>query len=132
LNHAYTGQRMKSKMTQKEFDNVKRTIDYLEALGDADGKKYDKMSEEEQKKYLGDYKYGSGEKEGFTIAVNMQKRISLAPIGGFGGSLYKVGENKFIYNGAPSVNISFEVTNKKIKSMTIKEPDLTITAKKVS
>lgn len=131
LDHAYAGERMKDKMTTNEIKNLQLTIEYLETLGDAGGEQYLDVNLEEQKKYLGNYKYGEGEQDGFTIAINMRKLLSLGPIGGFGGALYKIGDNKFIYNGAPSVIITFEMQNETIKSMTLSEPGLTLVADKV-
>ncbi len=132
LDHAYFGERMKDKMTPKELDNLKRTIDYLESLSDAGGEKYIKESKEEQAKYLGDYRYGEGEKEGFTIGLNMREKMTLGPLGGFGGALYKIRNNSYIYNGAPSVNVTFEMNQDKVKSLTLKDPIVTVTANKVS
>lgn len=132
LDHAYAGRRMSDKMTKSENENLEKTIDYLTLLGNAGGEKYIDVSPEEQKKYLGDYKYGDGEKEGFTIDINMRKLLSLGPIGGFGGALYKIGENRFTYNGAPSVIITFDIQDGKVKGLKLSEPDVTITAEKVS
>lgn len=130
LAHAYAGERMKDDLTSKEQENLKKTIEYLESLGDANGESYIEVGTEEQKKYLGDYRYGSGEKDGFTVAINMRKLLSLAPLGGFGGAIYKIEENKFIYNGAPSVIISFNIDNDKVTSLTLHEPGLKIIAMK--
>lgn len=132
LDHAYAGERMKDDMSATEVLDLERTIDYLVSLGNAGGGEYLDVSADQQKKYLGDYKYGEGEKDGFTIDVNMRKLLSLGPIGGFGGALYKTGNNKFIYNGAPSVGITFDVRNDKVYSLTISDPDITIMAEKVS
>jgi len=132
LDHARAGERMKEEMSAIEIENLERTIDYLTKLGNADGKTYLDVSSEEQKKYLGNYRYGNGEKEGFTIDINMRKLLSLGPIGGFGGALYKIGDNKFIYNGAPSVEITFDMQNNNVHSMTITDPNVTIQAKKVT
>ena len=132
LDHAYAGRRMKDKMTDSEIENLEKTIDYLISLGNAGGEKYIDVSPEEQKKYLGDYKFGNGEKQGFTIDINMRKLLSLGPIGGFGGALYKIGENRFTYNGAPSVIISFDIQDGEVKKLKLSEPDVTITAEKVS
>ena len=132
LDHAFAGERMKDDMTSKELDGLKQTIGYLESLGDAGGEPYIDVSPEEQQKYLGDYKYGNGEQEGFTIDINMRKLLSLGPIGGFGGALYKIAEHKFTYNGAPSVTITFEIVEDTVKSLTLTEPELTIVARKVS
>lgn len=132
LDHAYAGRRMKDKMTKTEIENLEKTIDYLDSLGNADGQKYIVVSPEDQKKYLGDYKYGNGENDGFTIDINMRKLLSLGPIGGFGGALYKIGQNKFTYNGAPSVTITFDIEDGKVKGFKLSDPDVSITAKKVS
>ncbi len=128
LDHAYYGKRMKDKMTSKELDNVKRTIDYLESLGNAGNEKYIDETKEEQAKFLGNYKYGDGEKDGFTIALNMREKMALGPIGGFGGALHKIKDNLYTYNGAPSVNITFELDGDKVKSLTLRDPTFTVTA----
>jgi hypothetical protein len=132
LDHAYAGERMKSEMTKTEVENLDKTIAYLTALGDAGGEKYIDISEEEQMKYLGDYKYGKGEKEGFTISINRRKLLSLGPIGESGGALYKIGENRFTYNGTPSVNITFDIQDDQVRSLTLFVPDTSIIAEKVS
>ncbi len=131
LQHARAGNRMKELMTKNEVDNLKRLIDYLERLGDARGETYLELSKEEQKKYLGDYKYGEGPNDGFSITLNMRNLISLGSLGGFGGALYRIGDQTFTYNGAPSVTITFAVEKEKVQSLTLVEPDLILTAKKV-
>lgn len=132
LQHAKNGKRMQDQLSAKEKDDQKRLIDYLEALGDADGPVYLEVSPEEQEKYLGDYKYGPGPEEGFSIQLNMRKIMALGPIGGFGGALYKIGDQKFTYNGTPSVTVSFAVKDELVQSLTIEEPGFSISAKKVS
>jgi hypothetical protein len=108
-----------------------RLIDYLNKLGDADGQEYQVMNETEKQKYAGDYKYGEGEFDGFTVKVNSQKRLLFGKLGMFGGSLLKIGNHTFTYNGAPSVEISFQLENEKIISLTVKEPELILIAKKI-
>jgi hypothetical protein len=131
LDHAYIGDRMKDKMTREEIDDLKRTISYLESLGDASGEKYLDVSPEEQKKYLGDYRYGDAPQEGFTVQINMRELLSLAPIGGFGGALYRLDDHTFTYNGTPSVRILFLVEKEKVKSLSVQTPEAKITALKV-
>ena len=109
----------------------KKLLTYLEQLGNADGDMYLPLEEAEKQKYLGDYKYGEKENEGFSIKLNTRKLISLGKLGKNGGALYKIGENKFIYNGAPSVAISFLVENGKVISLTVTEPGLVLTANKL-
>lgn len=132
LDHAYAGERMKDNMTSSEIEQLELTIDYLKNLGNAGGPTYIEVNPEEQQKYLGNYLYGERKNEGFTISVNMRKLLSLGPIGGFGGGLYKIGDNQFTYNGTPSVTISFDIQEDMVKSLTLTEPDIAITANKVS
>jgi hypothetical protein len=107
-------------------------LGYLTAMGDADSAAYINISEEEKQKYLGDYKYGEGDLDGFSIKLNMKKIISLGRLGKGGGALYKIGDNKYMYNGAPSTIISFGQENGKVVSMTVTEPALSLVAKKIS
>lgn len=132
LHHAQVGSRMEDEMSSVERDNLKRLVDYLESLGDAGGETYLDVSPEEQQKYLGEYKYGDGPEDGFSVQVNMRKLLALGPIGGFGGALYRIGEHKFTYNGAPSVVITFEVEGDIVRSLTVHEPELTIRAEKAN
>lgn len=131
LQHAEVGLRMKEKMTNEQILNSEKLIDYLEDLGDAGGIAYDKLDEDEMPKYLGDYRYGDGENEGFSVKMNMRKMLSLGKLGKFGGGLQLIGNNKFLYNGISTVYITFQVEDNIVKSLTIHEPDLTLVAKKV-
>jgi hypothetical protein len=106
-------------------------VDYLQSLGDANGRQYLGMEETEKTKYLGDYKYGVGENDGFTIKLNMKKLISLGKLGKSGGALLRTGENEFTYQGAPSVIIKFLVQNGQVTSLTVNEPGLILTATKI-
>ena len=132
LDHARAGLRMKDKMTQSQINDSEKLIDYLVSLGDANGPEYFTLDEPAKAQYLGDYKYGPETDDGFTISLNMRKMISLGEIGAFGGALYKVGEHQFIYQGSPSVKVSFQFENDKIFSLTIDEPHRSVTAVKVN
>ena len=119
-----------------EADGVDKTIarqlvDYLQSLGDADGGKYLPVEESEKTKYIGDYKYGDGKEDGFTIKLNMRKMPALGKLGKTGGELLKIAENKFTYKGSPSVIIMFDVKDNKVLSLTLNEPGLVLTAKKI-
>ena len=111
--------------------NAEKLIGYLESLGDADGKKYLPVEDPEKEKYLGDYKYGEGNEEGFTIKLNKKNLLTLGRIGKNGGVLFRTGENEFTYNGAPSVIIRFVLENNKVISFTLNEPGLILKAVKV-
>lgn len=108
-----------------------RLIDYLTALSDADSATYQKLEDAEKQKYAADYKYGEGEFDGFSVKVNSQKRLLFGKLGKFGGSLLKTGDHTFTYNGAPSVEITFQWEADKIVSLTVKEPELSLVAKRV-
>ncbi len=125
LQHAKNGYEFNKNKSSKEL------INFLISLGDADGISYLNTNEDENKKYLGDYKYGPNEYEGFSIKLNMKKNISLGKIGKNGGTLYKTAENEYIYNGTSSVKIRFNTIDGKVLSMVISEPGLTITANKI-
>jgi hypothetical protein len=127
LQHARTGLQTEGVNKSK----AQQLIDYLQSLGDADGKRYLDMEETEKAKYLGDYKYGEGKDSGFTIKLNMRKLISLGKLGKSGGALLRTGANEFTYQGAPSVTIKFLVQNGKVISLTLNEPGLILTATKI-
>ena len=131
LQHAKAGLRMKDEMSSNEIESSEKLIDYLNKLGNATSSNYEKLLDGEKEKYLGDYKYGEGANDGFSVKLNMRKMISLGKLGKFGGGLNKIGEHKFLYNGVSSVTISFQVENNVVKSLTVQEPDLTLVAKKL-
>jgi len=127
LQHAKTG------LQAEVVDRLKaqQLVDYLQSLGDADGKQYLNLEETAKAKYLGDYKYGVGNDDGFTIKLNMRKLISIGKLGKSGGALLRIGENEFTYQGAPSVTVKFLVQNDRVISLTINEPGLILTATKI-
>jgi hypothetical protein len=127
LQHARTG----LELDGMDKEKARKLIDYLVSLGDADGEKYLEMQDAEKAKYLGDYRYGEGREEGFTIKLNMRKMIALGRLGKSGGALLRLSEDTFTYQGAPSVIVSFLQENDRITSLTLKEPGLTLVARKV-
>lgn len=131
LQHAKNGLRSEG-ITELQKKESTKLIAYLEELGNADPKqKGIEMDDAEKEKYLGDYKYGDGPEEGFSVKINMRKLISLGKLGAFGGGLYKQEDGSFIYNGISSVRITFSAEQDKVVSLTVHEPDLTLTAKKI-
>lgn len=131
LSHARAGLRGEGLSNEQRADS-ERLIAYLEGLGDADHQEPNlEMTAAEKEIYLGDYMYGDGPEDGFTIKLNMRKLLSLGRLGKFGGSLYQRAPNVFTYNGTTSVEVSFKVADGKVLSLTIREPDLLLTAVKV-
>lgn len=127
LQHAKTG--LEAEGVDKS--TARQLVDYLQSLGDADGKQYLNLEETEKAKYLGDYKYGVGKDDGFTVKLNMRKLLSLGKLGKSGGALWRIGENEFTYQGAPSVTVKFLVQNDQVISLSVNEPGLILTATKI-
>ena len=133
LRHAKAGLRSNYGITlnEKQTADSNALIAYLEELGTADIKEKDMaMTEEDKQNYIGDYRYGEGENEGFTIKINMRKNLSLGKLGKSGGALYQKSPNVFSYNGTPSVEVHFTLEDNKVVSLTVIEPDLTLKAVK--
>lgn len=119
-------------LTDDQKQRNQKLIDYLESLGKADITHVNlEMTEADKEKYLGNYLYGEGPEDGFTLRLNMRKQLTLGKLNKFGGSLYYQGNQQFEYNAAPSVTISFQWAEGKVVSLTVTEPDLTLVAKKV-
>lgn len=127
LQHAKTGLQTEGVNKSK----AQQLIDYLQSLGDTDGRQYLNIEETEKAKYLGDYKYGDGKDDGFTIKLNMRKMLSLGKLGKSGGALWRIAENEFTYQGAPSVTVKFLVQNGSVISLSVNEPGLILTATKI-
>ncbi len=104
--------------------NVIKVISYLESLGNADiNPKNLDVTEDEKKKYAGEYRFGNGENEIFVVDTH---RLGFLQIGRKGSSprkLNKIDAGSFSPAGAPSVKIIFKVTNDKAVSLSIHEPE---------
>lgn len=132
LSHAKTGLRSEG-LTQAEKDRQQRLIDYLESLGGADPRTpHQAIEEPEMEKFLGDYRYGPGPADGFSVRLNMRKLLSLGRLGAFGGGLFHQGGYAFIYNGVPSVTVTFQLSEGTVQSLTVEEPGLRLVAIKES
>jgi hypothetical protein len=129
--HARIGLRIKGR-TSSQKEQSQRLVDYLQQLGDADPSiESTDLAEADKQAYLGDYKYGDGPEDGFSVKLNMRKLLSLGKIGSFGGALFCVAPDTFRYNGTSSVTITFQRKLDQVVSLTLEEPGLTLTATKV-
>ena len=112
--------------------NVNKVISYLESLGNADSKpKSLDVTEEEKKKYLGEYRFGNGDGEIFVVDTHRLGFLQIGRKGLFGRKLNKVDENAFSPAGAPSVKIIFKITGDKAVSLSVHEPEPLVTAVRV-
>jgi len=131
LRHAQNGLKSEG-LTEKNKQDSTKLVGYLESLGNADGQdKFIEQTEQEKLKYIGDYKYGPGAEDGFSVKLNMRKLLSLGKLGKFGGAINQKAANIFVYNGTTSVEVTFKIENGKVISLTVNEPDLTLTAIKI-
>ena len=130
-------QHAKNRLENKDISssdaaNVIKVISYLEGLGNADIKpKSLELTEEEKKKYLGEYRFGTGEGEIFIADVHRLGFLQLARKGSSPRKLNKVEENTFSPAGAPSVKIIFKVNGDKAVSLSVHEPEPLVTAVRI-
>ena len=115
--------------------NVVKVIEYLEKLGNAnEGAVSLKLTEDDKKIFLGEYKFGEGETETFNVGPYSLDPINFIRItrkGLPGRLLHKIGENTFSPTGAPSVKIVFEMKETQAISLSIFEPDPIVKAIKI-
>ncbi|HLF46460.1 MAG TPA: hypothetical protein VI548_08550 [Chitinophagaceae bacterium] len=119
-------------ISETDKTNVNLVITYLQGLGNADNKpKSLEVTEEERKKYSGEYRFGDGESELFIVDLHRLGFLQVSRKASSPRKLNKVGENIFSPAGAASVKISFKIIEGKSVSLTIHEPDPVITALKI-
>lgn len=114
--------------------NVQKVITYLEKLGDADmGATSLPLNDFDKKALLGDYRFGKGETEFFTVDTSTMDAnlIRIIRKGLIGRTLHKIGEHTFSPTGSPSVKIVFEVANGRVMSLSVIDFDGTIKAERV-
>ena len=130
--HAKAGMRSKD-LSQEQIASSEKLIEFLEKQSENLPKpEYLELTEAEKQKFIGDYKYGDGEKDGFTVKFNMRKMLALGKLGKSGGGLLQIAPNEFLYNGVSSVKISFDVVDNAVQSLTVFEPDLILKAMKIN
>ena len=90
-----------------------------------------KVTEDEKKKYSGEYRFGDGDRELFLVDVtglvhykSVVKVIS-------GRKLNKVDENTFSPAGAASVKIIFKIKDDKAVSFSVHEPEPLVNAVRI-
>lgn len=106
-------------------------VEYLERKNAEPDANYLGTTPEDLAMYTGDYMYGNGAKDGVSIKLNRRNMIALGRLGTFGGGLFKIGEHRFVYNGTPSTEISFDVIANKVVSLSIHEPTGVLKATRV-
>jgi hypothetical protein len=119
-------------ISETDRANVNKVITYLEKLGNADVKpKNLDVTEEEKKKYFGEYRFGDGETDLFVVD---QHRLGFLQLGRKGSSprkLNKTDNNIFSPAGAASVKIIFKLSNDKASSLSVHEPEPLVVAARI-
>jgi len=119
-------------ISETDNANVNKVISYLEGLGNADIKPKDlELSEEEKKKYLGEYRFGDGDGEIFVVDQHRLGFLQVGRKGSFGRKLNKVDDHTFSPAGAASVKIVFKITNDKAVSLSVHEPEPLVMATRI-
>ena len=119
-------------ISETDKAGVNKVISYLELLGNADMKpKNLDATEEEKKKYLGEYRFGDGENEVFIVDLHRLGFVQVARKGSAGRKLNKVGDNSFSPAGAASVKIIFTIKDNKAVSLSIHEPEPLVIATRI-
>jgi hypothetical protein len=104
----------------------------LEGLGNADVKpKSLEVTEDEKKKYPGEYRFGDGESELFVVDLHRLGFLQVGRKGYSGRKLNKVDDNSFSPAGAASVKIIFKLKDDMAVSFSVHEPEPIVTAIKV-
>jgi hypothetical protein len=112
--------------------NVNKVISYLEGLGNADVKpKNLELTEEEKKKYIGEYRFGDGESELFMVDLHRLGFLQVGRKGYSGRKLNKEDENTFSPAGAASVKIIFKMKDDKAISLSVHEPEPLVIATRI-
>ncbi len=129
LQHAKNRLRRRESMEAQDIVNMEAMVAYLESLGDADKKTLgQEMTDAEKEMYVGEYRFGEGERDALVIKLNMRKLLSVARKGEFGRSMYKIKDHTFGLESAPSVKVKFILKDEKITGLNLIEPGLTLSA----
>ena len=91
-------------------DKAKDTFDYLTSLGDAgNGLEAKPISEEERKKYLGTYEYGTGASDRFEIKLNSRGALTFLPADGGQQMIHSLGDHEFYPSGVHGTRFKFDL-----------------------
>ena len=129
LQHAKNRLRRKDSMEAKDIANLEAMLSYLEGLGDADVRPAGlEMSDQEKESYVGEFRFGEGDRDVFVVKLNMRKMMSIARKGDFGRGMYRIKDHTFGLESAPSVKVKFAHKEGKVSMLELMEPGLQLTA----
>lgn len=122
-------------ITTEDKNRVSKVVSYLEGLGNANiGATSLPLTKEDKKILAGDYRFGAGDTEVFSIgplSMDPEHFLRITRKGLPGRLMHKIGDYTFSPTGASSVKIVFEVIDDVARSLTIHEPDPLVIATRV-
>ena len=119
-------------ISESDKANVNKVISYLEGLGNADVKpKSLEVTEEDKKKYPGEYRFGDGESELFVVDLHRLGFLQVSRKGYSPRKLNKINENTFSPAGAASVMLIFKMKDDKAVTLSVHEPEPIVAAVRV-
>ena len=119
-------------ISSSDAANVNGVIAYLQSLGNADMKaKSLQMTDDEKKKYLGEYRFGSGDTDIFVVNLHSRGFLQIGRKTWSPRVLHKVDENIFSPAGAPSVKIIFKVQGDQAVALSVHEPEPLVTGTRI-
>ena len=127
LQHAKISLRSKDRSAE-HIQSLEKLSEFLESETASFETTYLDSDPEELAMYEGDYFYGEGLENGLSVKINRRNMIALGRLGTFGGGLFKVATHRFVHNGTPSTEISFEVKKGESVALNIHEPGSSIKA----
>ena len=110
-------------MGDQETKDVSAVVDYLKSLGDANELATSlEISEDEKKRYMGQYSFGDGPEDNFTVELNRAGKLSLKRGDRVGRVLNRIEDHTFAPGGAPAVRVHFDMSNDRATMLTIHDP----------
>jgi len=111
---------------------AREVLEYLQSLGDADQRTpLVPLSEAEQAAIAGQYAWGSGKDERFVIALS-KGQLTIQRPGGTPRNLFHLGSHTFYPTGAESVRVRFSMESGKSAGLTVHDPEVVVSSKRVA
>jgi hypothetical protein len=105
---------------------------YLEELGDADPRPPTvELTPEDYERYIGTYAFGNAPGDFLAVTVDDKGRLRITRGDQPARFLFGVGDHAFFPSGAQAVRVRFDVSNGRAASLSVHDPDLVLTARRV-
>ncbi len=113
-------------------DEAKGVLTYLEGLGDADPRPATvELTPEDYERYVGTYTFGDAPGDSLAVTIDDKGRLRITRGDQPARFLFGVGDHAFFPSGAQAVRVRFDVSNGRAASLSVHDPDLVLTARRV-